>query len=186
MTRFALALASLAGLALVLVGCGDGDDDQPAATVAPTSAASAVVSPTPRPAVTLPPGVSGEPQALPEAPITFETDGGTVEMTAEIADEGAAHGLGLMFRESLPEDHGMLFVFDSERGHSFFMRNTIIPLSLAYIRADGTISQIDDMEPLSEDSHPSVEPALYALEVNRGWFERNGVEVGDVMSFVGH
>ena len=84
-----------------------------------------------------------------------------------------------MARTELAENAGMLFVFDREAPRSFWMRNTLIPLSIAYITADGRIVDIQDMQPLDETSHPSAEPAQYALEVNQGFFEERGVKVGD-------
>jgi uncharacterized membrane protein (UPF0127 family) len=84
-----------------------------------------------------------------------------------------------MGRTELELHAGMLFVFGRERDLSFWMRNTLIPLSIAYISADGRIVDIQDMEPLDETSHPSAEPAKYALEVNQGFFAERGVEVGD-------
>jgi uncharacterized membrane protein (UPF0127 family) len=73
----------------------------------------------------------------------------------------------------------MLFVFDREEPRSFWMRNTLIPLSIAYIASDGRIADIQDMQPLDETSHPSAEPAQYALEVNQGFFAERGIEVGN-------
>jgi uncharacterized protein len=84
-----------------------------------------------------------------------------------------------MERTELVENAGMLFVFDREQPLSFWMRNTVIPLSIAYIDAEGRIADIQDMQPLDETPHPSAEPARYALEVNQGFFEERGVEVGD-------
>jgi uncharacterized protein len=73
----------------------------------------------------------------------------------------------------------MLFIFDREQQLSFTMRDTLIPLSIAYIDARGTIIDIQDMQPLDETSHPSAAPAKYALEVNQGFFEAHGIQVGD-------
>lgn len=97
----------------------------------------------------------------------------------EIADTPEARAEGLMFRPSLPEDRGMLFVFPEPQTLAFWMRNTSIPLSIAYIDRDGTVLEIHDMEPYSLESVSSRQPALYALEVNRGTFEGLGIEPGD-------
>jgi uncharacterized membrane protein (UPF0127 family) len=105
--------------------------------------------------------------------------GERVEVRVEIADEEAEQKRGLMERTALAEDAGMLFVFPGERPRSFWMRNTLIPLSIAYIDGDGAIVDIQDMQPLDETSHPSAAPAQYALEVNQGFFEERGVQVGD-------
>ena len=84
-----------------------------------------------------------------------------------------------MFRESLPPDAGMLFVFPHERVLSFWMKNTPLPLSIAYADREGRIVRIADLEPHDERGVSSGRPALYALEMNRGWFKRKGVMAGD-------
>lgn len=105
--------------------------------------------------------------------------GERVEVQVEIADEENEQKRGLMERTALAEDAGMLFVFPGERPLSFWMKDTLIPLSIAYIDGDGGIVDIQDMAPLDETSHPSAAPAQYALEVNQGFFEERGVQVGD-------
>jgi hypothetical protein len=100
-------------------------------------------------------------------------------ISVEIADSPEERAEGLMFRSSLAEDHGMLFVFPAPQILSFWMKNTSIPLSIAYLDADGTVLEIYDMEPHSLESITSRRPALYALEVNQGTFDRLGVEPGD-------
>jgi len=99
----------------------------------------------------------------------------------EIAFTEAARSRGLMFREALAADHGMLFIFPDERPRSFWMRNTRIPLSIAYADSGGRIVRIAEMEPFSETSIPSGAPARYALEMVRGWFLRHGVREGDTI-----
>jgi uncharacterized membrane protein (UPF0127 family) len=79
----------------------------------------------------------------------------------------------------LPKDEGMLFVYRREEILSFWMKNTTLPLSIAFINKKGIITQIEKMEPLKTDSVRSVERSLYALEVNRGWFTKNNINVGD-------
>lgn len=101
------------------------------------------------------------------------------EITVEVADTQESRSQGLMDRRSMPENHGMLFVFETESQVSFWMKNTRIPLSIAFIAADGTIRQIEDMEPESLSSVVSQRNVLYALEVNQGWFEKNGIGAGD-------
>jgi len=121
-------------------------------------------------------GCAGEETAT----VTINTSGGErVEVEAEIAEDEAKRRKGLMERTELAENAGMLFVYDREQSLSFWMRNTLIPLSIAYIGAEGRIVDIQDMQPLDETPHPSAEPAQYALEVNQGLFEERGVEVGD-------
>jgi len=86
---------------------------------------------------------------------------------------------GLMYRTSLRDGEGMLFVFDRDQQVSFWMKNTKLPLSIAYIISDGTIVQILDLVPYSEEPRPSARSIRYALEVPQGWFGRAGVKVGD-------
>ena len=100
-------------------------------------------------------------------------------ITVELARTPSERGLGLMYRRQLPEDYGMLFVFPEEDYLTFWMKNTHIPLSIAFISTEGTITQIESMEPLSLSSHDSKEKARYALEMLEGWFERHNVKVGD-------
>jgi len=88
---------------------------------------------------------------------------------------------GLMFREKLGKNEGMLFVYEREETLSFWMKNTRIPLSIAFIAKDGKIVDIQDMEPFNLQSHVSARPAQYALEANQGWFKKNGIEVGELV-----
>lgn len=104
---------------------------------------------------------------------------GGQEVTVEVADTPALRERGLMYRDSLPPGHGMLFVYAEPQILNFWMRNTRIPLDIAYIDRGGTIVDIQHMEPQSDEQHVSSEPALYALEMPRGWFEEHGVSVGD-------
>jgi uncharacterized membrane protein (UPF0127 family) len=107
--------------------------------------------------------------------------GERVPVQVEIADTPDQRQTGLMGRSALAEDAGMLFIFDQEQILSFWMKNTLIPLSIAYVDAEGRIVDIQDMQPLDETSHPSAEPARYALEVNQGFFAERGVMIGDVV-----
>lgn len=107
-----------------------------------------------------------------------------VPIDVEVAQEDEERMSGLMFREDIPEDQGMLFVFPTERILSFWMRNTFIPLDIAFINANGKIVDIQRMEPLDESKqYISAAPALYALETNAGWFEKHGASVGDQVIF---
>ena len=105
------------------------------------------------------------------------------KITVEIADTRESQEKGLMNRKSLDEDKGMLFVYDRDSRKSFWMKNTLIPLSIAYIAADGTIREIYDMEPLSTRTVDSRYSVRYALEVNHGAFQRHGIKVGDKVEF---
>lgn len=97
----------------------------------------------------------------------------------EVARTEREKAKGLMFRESLGKDEGMLFIYDREEMLSFWMKNTRIPLSIAFIDQQGRIVDIQDMEPFSLRTRVSARPAQYALEVNQGWFKKNGIDVGD-------
>ncbi len=101
------------------------------------------------------------------------------KITVEVARTDQEKEKGLMFREKLGPDEGMLFVYEREEMLSFWMKNTRIPLSIAFINHKGKIVDIQDMEPFSLTSHVSRRAAQYALEMNKGWFQRNGVHVGD-------
>ncbi len=115
----------------------------------------------------------------------ISSNGARTEVEVEIADERAEQQRGLMERTALAEDGGMLFVFERNEPRSFWMRNTLIPLSIAYIADGGRIVDIQDMQPLDETSHPSAEPARYALEVNQGFFAERGIGVGDEVEVPG-
>jgi uncharacterized protein len=106
-----------------------------------------------------------------------------VPLTAEIADTPQASENGLMFRDSLPEDRGMLFIFEQPEKASFWMKNTKIPLSIAYIDSAGKILEIKSMNPLDETLVLSKsDQVAYALEVNQGWFARHGISPGAVIT----
>lgn len=104
---------------------------------------------------------------------------GSAMVVAEIARTETERERGLMFRKSLADGEGMLFVFDKDEQLDFWMKNTLIPLSLAYISSDGTIRQIVDLAPQSLASVQAERSVRYALEVPKGWFDRAGVHVGD-------
>jgi uncharacterized membrane protein (UPF0127 family) len=120
--------------------------------------------------------------------MTIEASGGReVKVHVEIADSPAEQEWGLMHRKSMGADHGMLFVFPDEQIRYFWMKNTLIPLSIAYIDSDRHIIDMQDMKPVREQTVPdselpryvSAEPAQYALEVNQGFFDKHGVKAGD-------
>jgi uncharacterized membrane protein (UPF0127 family) len=132
------------------------------------------------------PGLETPATEVPEAsqlPVSMIVNslGERIPVQVEIADTDLERQTGLSGRTVLAEDAGMLFVFDQEQPLSFWMKDTLIPLSIAYVAADGRIVDIQDMQPLDETPHPSAEPAQYALEVNQGFFEERGVAVGDAV-----
>jgi uncharacterized membrane protein (UPF0127 family) len=150
-----LSLLLLAPLALVVAGCGGSDNGQATgATTRPEARATAVLT----------------------------TSDGEVELSVEVADDDAERARGLMFRTSLPENQGMVFLYPEPTAGAFWMKNTLIPLSIAFFGADGTILRILHMEPCRADPCPLYDPEVPfagALEVNRGAFERLGVLEGD-------
>ena len=170
-TTAALLLAAFAIVALTLA-CGSGDSG----------------------AVRTPPGFA-PPSLYPVYTVnpadiryrlTFSrAGGGEVDLYAERADTPEQRSRGLMFRDSLPEGAGMLFDFGGQTQSGFWMKNTTVPLSIAFIAANGGIIDIQDMEPLSEQLHYPAQPYLWAVEANQGWFERKGVAVGDTVLIPG-
>lgn len=104
---------------------------------------------------------------------------GSHVLRVEVAAREAELQKGLMFREKLGRDDGMLFIFPETAYHSMWMKNTLIPLSVAFVDAGGTILNILDMEPGSLESHMSAGPAIYAIETNRGWFAGKKIKPGD-------
>jgi uncharacterized protein len=125
---------------------------------------------------------SCQPKAADTSPFglkTAELKISNVPLKAEIADTPQASENGLMFRDSLPADQGMLFIFEQPRRASFWMRNTKIPLSIAYIDSAGKILEIKSMNPLDETVVPSSSDQIaYALEANQGWFAQHGISSG--------
>ena len=100
-------------------------------------------------------------------------------ISAEVARTPEQRAIGLMHRKSMQQHAGMIFVFDQPEPLCFWMKNTLIPLSIAFLQDDGTILNIEEMKPMKLDSHCSVRPARYALEMNAGWFAKRGLKPGD-------
>jgi uncharacterized membrane protein (UPF0127 family) len=103
---------------------------------------------------------------------------GFYRIEAEIAYTDEARQIGLMYRQKMPTSHGMLFVFDQPASHCMWMKNTLLPLSVAFLDDKGRIINIEDMQPQTEDNHCAAQPAKYALEMNLGWFARHGISPG--------
>jgi len=111
---------------------------------------------------------------LPEITLSI----GGHKLTAEVAANDNSRTTGLMHRRMMPENRGMLFVFAYTQPQSFWMMNTYLPLSIAFVDEQGVIVNIADMKPLTTDPHPSAKPAKYALEMNQGWFAKRGIKAG--------
>jgi len=105
------------------------------------------------------------------------------KLNVKIARTPGEHFLGLMNVGSMPRDAGMLFEYPDKQTLSFWMKNTHIPLSIAFINEIGIITQIEYLEPLDQDVVKSEQLSKWALEVNRGWFENNNIEIGDKIDF---
>ena len=115
-----------------------------------------------------------QPQDLPAATLHV----GMHNIRAQLALTPQQRQIGLMFRQSMPTHEGMLFVFEQPATQCFWMRNTLIPLSVAFLADDGTVVNLADMKPQSDDSHCSTKPVRYVLEMNQGWFAKRGVKSG--------
>jgi uncharacterized membrane protein (UPF0127 family) len=101
---------------------------------------------------------------------------------AQVAASPEQRMTGLMHRKEMPQHEGMLFVFEYAAQQCFWMKDTLLPLSIAFVAEDGTIVNIDEMKPRSLDSHCSQQPVRYVLEMNKGWFAKKGVKAGQKLT----
>ena len=121
----------------------------------------------------------GAPQTnLPRTSITA----GMYLIDAQVAMTPREREIGLMFRKEMPVQEGMLFVFEQPATQCFWMKNTILPLTAAFVADDGNIVNLADMKPMTEDSHCSAKPVRYVLEMNVGWFDKRGIKAGARLS----
>jgi uncharacterized membrane protein (UPF0127 family) len=118
------------------------------------------------------------PQHLP----TTTLGAGILNLKVEVAQTPREHEIGLMHRTSMPANEGMLFVFERAGQQCFWMKNTLIPLSVAFVADDGTVVNVDEMKPETLDSHCSVRQVRFVLEMNTGWFKRHGMKAGDKLA----
>lgn len=126
-------------------------------------------------ASTAPAAAQGQPQMnLPRIEITA----GMHRIEAQVAASPQERQTGLMHRKEMPAHEGMLFVFEQPATQCFWMRNTLLPLTAAFVADDGTIVNLADMKPQTEDSHCSAKPVRYVLEMNQGWFAQKGINPG--------
>lgn len=116
----------------------------------------------------------GQPQQLQ----TLTLKVGMHSIRAQIAATPEQRQVGLMFRRDMPINDGMLFVFESPQPQCFWMKNTRLPLTIAFVADDGTIVNLADMQPMDESSHCSAKPVRFALEMNQGWFAQRGIKAG--------
>jgi len=118
-------------------------------------------------------------QAQPQQGLpVLQLNAGMHLIRAELAADYGSRMRGLMFRASMPVNAGMLFIFDEPGPQCMWMKNTLIPLSVAFMDDSGAITNIEDMQPQTEDSHCARKPARYALEMNKGWFAARGIKPG--------
>jgi uncharacterized protein len=167
-----MRLSAAAGLlALLLLAVPTLAQDQTPAPPRDWLASGLDVTPTPA-------DQSGCAAGAPYAEMEVE---GQPRLSLELARTPQEHQTGLMFRESLDPDSGMLFVYDHPATEGYWMHNTLVPLSIAWLDKDGTIVDIQDMQPQTDDTHDPAAPYWYALEVNQGWFQAHGVGVGQAV-----
>jgi uncharacterized protein len=103
---------------------------------------------------------------------------GMHQIDAQVAFRPDQRETGLMYRKEMPQHEGMLFVFDQPSVQCFWMMNTLLPLTAAFVADDGTIVNLVDMKPQTTDSHCSAKPVRYVLEMNQGWFAKKGIKAG--------
>src|SRR5215203_3468820 len=113
-------------------------------------------------------------QEGPQRLAQIRLNAGIHNINAQLASTPEQREIGLMFRTSMPASEGMLFVFERASQQCFWMRNTLIPLSIAFLGDDGSVVNIDDMKPQTLESHCSTKPVRFVLEMNEGWFAKRG------------
>jgi len=111
----------------------------------------------------------------------MELTAGFHRIEAEVASTPQTRAQGLMFRRDMAQQRGMLFVFTQDAPHCMWMKNTLIPLSVAFLDDSGHIINVEEMQPQSEENHCAKQPARYALEMNPGWFAQRGLKRGDAI-----
>ena len=118
------------------------------------------------------------PQQLP----AIRLSAGIHNIQAQVAQTPDERATGLMFRRTMGANEGMLFAFEEPGVQCFWMKNTLLPLSAAFVQDDGTVTNIEDMKPQTLDSHCSKKPVRFVLEMNQGWFAKRGIKAGDKLS----
>ncbi len=109
---------------------------------------------------------------------------GMHQIDTQVAQTEAQRQTGLMFRKEMPQHEGMLFVFEQPATQCFWMKNTLLPLTAAFLADDGTIVNLVDMKPQTTDSHCSEKPVRFVLEMNQGWFAKKGLKAGSRLTGV--
>lgn len=171
MLRLALALFAAASI-VAFAACSGSDDSAASDTM------TATTSPTPVFPAGAPCGTETPSAAFANAPaITF--DASSQAMHVEVADTPQEQHTGLMNRPCLGDDWGMIFVYTGDVQTTFWMKDTLVPLTIAFIKSDGTILKLEDMQPRTENIHQSPAPYRYAIEANQGWYAAHGIQTGD-------
>jgi len=130
---------------------------------------------------TLPLATAAQTQPQPKLP-TVNLTAGMHRISAEVAQSAQQRQMGLMLRKDMAPHEGMLFVFEEAGPHCFWMKNTLLPLSIAFVADDGRIVNIADMKPHALESHCAAQPVRFALEMNQGWFAKRGIRPGFQLS----
>ena len=117
-------------------------------------------------------------QEGPQQLAKIRLNAGIHNINAELAATPQQREIGLMFRPAMPANDGMLFAFERPGQQCFWMKNTLIPLSIAFLADDGSVVNVDDMKPQTLDGHCSAKPVRFVLEMNAGWFARRGIKAG--------
>ena len=125
----------------------------------------------------------GNAQTMPQMNLQrVQLSAGQHLINAQVATAPEQREIGLMLRQEMPQSEGMLFIFEQAGVQCFWMKNTLLPLTAAFVADDGTIVNLADMRPQSTDSHCSKQPVRYVLEMNQGWFSKKGIKAGFKLS----
>jgi hypothetical protein len=129
--------------------------------------------------------VSAQSQDSPQTNLPrIKLQAGMYQIDTQVAQTPEQRSIGLMFRTDMPAHEGMLFVFEQPATQCFWMKNTLIPLTAAFVAEDGTIVNLADMKPQTTDSHCSTKPVRFVLEMNQGWFAKRGLKAGSKLTGV--
>jgi uncharacterized protein len=107
---------------------------------------------------------------------------GMHQIDTQLAQTPEQRQIGLMWRKEMPQHEGMLFIFEQPSQQCFWMKNTLLPLTAAFVADDGTIVNLEDMKPQTTEPHCSAKPVRYVLEMNKGWFAKKGIKAGSKLS----
>jgi uncharacterized membrane protein (UPF0127 family) len=122
---------------------------------------------------------SAKAQGVPQTQLPRTTlNAGMHLIQVQLAQDFEQRQIGLMWRKEMPQNEGMLFVFEQPSIQCFWMRNTLLPLTAAFVLDDGTIVNLADMKPMNDESHCSKKPVRFVLEMNQGWFAKRNIQAG--------